>query len=54
MTRASGRGSGITCRQCMQGGELPILGSMVWVRLPAEARAPVPDLWKKLAGEEQL
>ena len=54
MVRPSGRQLGVTCRPWMQGETSPIPGSMVWVRLPAEAQAPLPALQKKLASSNQL
>ena len=52
--RASGKHKGITCRPCMQGGDSPVPGGMLWVRLPASARAPLPDLWVKLSSDPQI
>ena len=54
VVRASGRQPLVTGRRWMQGETSPIPGSMVWVRLPAEAQAPLPALWKKLASNDQL
>ena len=52
--RASGKHKGITCRPWMQGGDSPVPGGMLWVRLPASARAPLPDLWVKLSSDPQI
>ena len=47
VVRASGRLLGVTCRPRMQGETSPIPGSMVSVRVPAEAQARLPALRKK-------
>ena len=52
--RASGKHKGITCRPWMQGGDSPVPGGMLWVRLPASARAPLPALWAKLSSDPQI
>ena len=52
--RASGKHKGITCRPWMLGGDSPVPGAMLWVCLPAPARAPLPDLWAKLASDPQI
>ena len=52
--RASGKHKGITCRAWMQGGDSPVPGGMLWVRLPTSARAPLPDLWAKLSSDPQI
>ena len=54
VVRASGKSQGITCRPWMQGGDSPLPGAMMWVRLPASARAPLPDLWAKLSTDPQV
>ena len=51
VVRANGKCKGITCRPWMQGGDSPVPGGMLWVRLPASVRAPIPDLWAKLASD---
>ena len=45
------RDKGITCRTWMQGGDSPVPGGMLLVRLPASARAPLPDLWAKVSSD---
>ena len=54
IVRACGKYKGITCGPWMQGGDLPVPGGMLWVRLPASARAPIPDMWAKLASDLQI
>ena len=38
----------------MQGGNSPVPGGMLRVRLPASVRAPIPNLWAKLASDPQI
>ena len=54
VVRASGPQLWVTRHPWMQGETSLFHGSMVWVRLPAEAQAPLATLWKKLATSDQL
>ena len=49
---ASGKYKGISSKPWMQGRDSPVLGGMPWVC--ALAKAPIPDLWAKLASDPQI